>query len=133
MTQANKFKLDADEAFVKTEIANEEKSSTVDKFLDSTIATRMLVNFINARMEKAIKMAHFQMELCEEAFSDFSSPYDILCQATIILCARQNYRARVKVDGCLLISWKSPAEMTPVIGVSEKPFVFRKPDEIKVK
>lgn len=128
------LELDADEAYLKTKKANDEKSNAVERFLSSTITAKLLINFINTNIAKAIKRGDFQIEIEEKDLSGFSDTFDILTSAAIILCNRQNYRAKVKVNGSLFISWKSPASTEIISEEKEaKPFVFHRPDELNIK
>ena len=127
--------LDADDAYVKTKKTNDEKSSAVEKFLSSTITVQLLLNFLNSSIQKSIGRGDFQVEIEEKDLSDFAAPYDVIAAAAIMLCSKQNYRARIKVDGSLFISWRSPSsiQVIPEVEKVTKPFVFHKPDELNIK
>jgi len=132
MDKAVELDLCADEAYLKTIEASIDREESIDKLLTSPIGLGMLVNFLNSQIDGAIKKGLYQLEIKPIDFSSFSAPIDILIDTAIIICSRQNYRARLLINGNLLISWKSPAEVSiNVERTKDGNFHFKKPDEFK--
>ena len=132
MDKIIELQLCADEAYLKTEEASKERIESIDKLLESSIGLNMLINFLNLKIDRAIKKGRFQVEIEPEDFQGFSAPIDILIDTSIIVCSKQNYRARILTNGNLLISWKSPAEITVDLKIEpSKRFIFNKPNELK--
>lgn len=129
-----KLALCGDEAFIETEKAMLEKAATVEKLLESSIGSSMLINFLNIKIEEAVVRGDFQVELIKEDFVNFTYTYEILAAASIAICTKQNYRARLRINNNLLISWKSPAVVSYELQEDEvepKELNFHKPDELK--
>lgn len=121
----------ADDAYKKSEEANRAKMAAVDKFVNSSISMGMLTNFIGRKIEEAVNRADFQLVIAPEMLQDFTAPYNVLSETIILICNKQNFMSRKRVDGTIVVNWKSPRETIKTHTKEKKPFQFSKPEELK--